>query len=214
MVAATIRREHHGRPTIALARRRRPQGGNVSAPRHVLRAPGGRGPAVRPRVAGIRSRPTTTGLARRRRAGHAQFIDHHLGTWSWARTPGIREALWERMFRSPSTGPQGMAIEAISAIDIAIWDILARRPGSRVQALGRTRTASVYASRLYATRPDAGRGDAGVPGPSRDGRAAVRLRTAAEAAPQRSWCDRGGFGARCGPGGTPTWAGTSATRSG
>jgi L-alanine-DL-glutamate epimerase-like enolase superfamily enzyme len=60
------------------------------------------------------------------------------------------------MFRSTiNYGRKGVVLEAISAIDIAIWDILGKATGQPVYNLlgGRTRERiPVYASRLYAHR--------------------------------------------------------------
>src|SRR5215212_9079377 len=65
------------------------------------------------------------------------------------------EMLWERMFReSINYGRKGMALEAISAIDIALWDIMGKATGQPVYNLlgGKTRERiRAYASRLYAT---------------------------------------------------------------
>ena len=64
------------------------------------------------------------------------------------------ETLWERMFRSTLYfGRKGTAIEALSAVDIALWDLMGKITGQPVYNLlgGRTRDKiRVYASRLYA----------------------------------------------------------------
>jgi L-alanine-DL-glutamate epimerase-like enolase superfamily enzyme len=88
--------------------------------------------------------------------GHALYtIDHHLKYVVLGQNPFDVEVLWERMFReSINYGRKGMAIEAISAIDIALWDIMGKALGQPVYNLlgGRTRERiRAYASRLYAT---------------------------------------------------------------
>jgi L-alanine-DL-glutamate epimerase-like enolase superfamily enzyme len=88
--------------------------------------------------------------------GHALYtIEHHLKYVVLNQSPFDVEMLWERMFRETiSFGRKGMAIEAISAIDIALWDILGKALGQPVYNLlgGRTRSKlRAYASRLYAT---------------------------------------------------------------
>ena len=64
------------------------------------------------------------------------------------------ELLWEKMFRGTlNYGRKGVVLEAISAIDIAIWDNLGKATGQPVYNLlgGKTRERiPVYASRLYA----------------------------------------------------------------
>jgi L-alanine-DL-glutamate epimerase-like enolase superfamily enzyme len=64
------------------------------------------------------------------------------------------EALWEKMFRSTiNYGRKGVVLEAISAVDIALWDIMGKAAAQPVYNLlgGRTRERiRVYASRLYA----------------------------------------------------------------
>jgi L-alanine-DL-glutamate epimerase-like enolase superfamily enzyme len=66
------------------------------------------------------------------------------------------ELLWEQMFRSTMNyGRKGVALEAISAVDIAIWDLMGKTTGQPVYNLlgGKTRDRiQVYASRLYAHR--------------------------------------------------------------
>ena len=66
------------------------------------------------------------------------------------------ETLWERMFRSTLYfGRKGTAVEALSAVDIALWDLMGKITGQPVYNLlgGRTREKiRVYASRLYANK--------------------------------------------------------------
>jgi L-rhamnonate dehydratase len=88
--------------------------------------------------------------------GHALYtIENHLKYVVLGQNPFDVEVLWERMFReSINYGRKGMAIEAISAIDIALWDIMGKATGQPVYNLlgGRTRERiRAYASRLYAT---------------------------------------------------------------
>lgn len=66
------------------------------------------------------------------------------------------ELMWELMYRSTiNIGRKGLILEAISGIDIAIWDILGKATGQPVYNLlgGRTRERiRAYASFLYADR--------------------------------------------------------------
>ena len=87
--------------------------------------------------------------------GHASVIEHHLKPTVINQSPFDVEILWERMFRETiSFGRKGITIEAISAIDVALWDIMGKATGQPVYNLlgGRTRSKiQAYASRLYAT---------------------------------------------------------------
>ena len=88
--------------------------------------------------------------------GNALYtIENHLKYVVLNQNPFDVEMLWERMFReSINYGRKGMAIEAISAIDIALWDIMGKATGQPVYNLlgGRTRQRiRAYASRMYAT---------------------------------------------------------------
>jgi L-alanine-DL-glutamate epimerase-like enolase superfamily enzyme len=88
--------------------------------------------------------------------GHARFtIENHLKYVVLNQNPFDVEVLWERMFReSINYGRKGMALEAISAIDIALWDVMGKATGQPVYNLlgGRTRDRiQAYASKLYAT---------------------------------------------------------------
>lgn len=69
------------------------------------------------------------------------------------------ERLWYRMYRgSIYYGRRGVAIQAISAIDIALWDICGKAYGQPVSVLlgGRWReSVRVYASTLFRPTPEA-----------------------------------------------------------
>lgn len=91
------------------------------------------------------------GLARRGAAAYARFIDEVLTPRLIGRDPADRRALWKAM-RAPLSGrPGGQIVEALSAIDIALWDIAGKAAGEPVHKLlggmGRTEVAA-YASSI------------------------------------------------------------------
>lgn len=86
----------------------------------------------------------------------AYVLDEHLKPLIVGHDPFQVELLWERMFRGTiNYGRKGLVLEAISAVDIALWDIMGKTTGQPVYNLlgGRTKARiPVYASRLYAHR--------------------------------------------------------------
>lgn len=86
----------------------------------------------------------------------AYILQHHLKPMLLGENPFDVEAIWEKMFRSTlNYGRKGVVLEAISAVDIALWDIMGKATGQPVYNLlgGRTREKiRVYGSRLYANR--------------------------------------------------------------
>ena len=82
-------------------------------------------------------------------------IRYHLEPLVLGQDPFDVERTWELMFRRTlNIGRKGLVLEAISAIDIALWDIMGKATGQPVYNLlgGRTRdTIRTYASQLYAT---------------------------------------------------------------
>ena len=88
-----------------------------------------------------------------------QIIDVYLKPILIGRDPWDSEALWQHMYRNTMAfGRKGIGMAAISAVDIALWDILgkaARQPVFRLLG-GRTKQKiPVYASRLYSQPLDA-----------------------------------------------------------
>lgn len=82
-----------------------------------------------------------------------QIIDIYLKPILMGRDPWDVEALWQHMYRNTMAfGRKGIGMAAISAVDIALWDVLGKATGQPVFRLlgGRTKAKiPVYASRLY-----------------------------------------------------------------
>jgi L-alanine-DL-glutamate epimerase-like enolase superfamily enzyme len=88
-----------------------------------------------------------------------QIIDQYLKPLLIGGDPFDTEFLWQLMFRrTMAFGRKGVGMVAISALDIALWDILGKATGQPVFRLlgGRTKPKiPVYASRLYSQELDA-----------------------------------------------------------
>ena len=81
------------------------------------------------------------------------IIDRHLSRFILGSSPFDYERIWDQTFRASVVyGRKGTAIEAISAIDIALWDLMgkvARQPVYKLLG-GKCREAmSLYASALH-----------------------------------------------------------------
>ena len=88
-----------------------------------------------------------------------QTIDLYLKPLLLGADPWNVEFLWQHMYRrTMAFGRKGIGMTAISAVDIALWDILGKASGQPVFRLlgGRTKPRiPVYASRLYSQPLDA-----------------------------------------------------------
>jgi L-rhamnonate dehydratase len=84
-----------------------------------------------------------------------QTIDLYLKSLLIGENPWDIEFLWQHMYRKTMAfGRKGIGMVAISALDIALWDLLGKSAKQPVYRLlgGRTKIRiPVYASRLYAT---------------------------------------------------------------
>lgn len=82
-----------------------------------------------------------------------QIVDLYLRPILMGRDPWDIEALWQHMYRNTiAFGRKGIGMAAISAVDIALWDVLGKAANQPVFRLlgGRTKEKiPVYASRLY-----------------------------------------------------------------
>jgi L-alanine-DL-glutamate epimerase-like enolase superfamily enzyme len=87
-----------------------------------------------------------------------QVIDLYLKPLLLGADPWDIEFLWQHMYRKTMAfGRKGIGMVAISAVDIALWDILGKSAKQPVYRLlgGRTKPKiPVYASRLYSTPLD------------------------------------------------------------
>jgi L-rhamnonate dehydratase len=81
------------------------------------------------------------------------IIDLHLKPLLMGQDPWEIERLWQRMYRNTMAfGRKGIAMVAISAVDLALWDLVGKAAKQPVYRLlgGRTKNRiPVYASRLY-----------------------------------------------------------------
>ncbi|MGF1525289.1 MAG: L-rhamnonate dehydratase [Candidatus Competibacterales bacterium] len=88
-----------------------------------------------------------------------QIVDHYLAPLVVGCDPFDYEYLWARMYRSTlAWGRKGIGMAAISAVDIALWDLMGKATGRPVFKLlgGRTKgRIPVYASKLYCRDVDA-----------------------------------------------------------
>ena len=92
-------------------------------------------------------------MPRWRRMVTKQLIDLHLAPLLIGQNPWDVEFLWQHMYRKTMAfGRKGVALVAITALDIALWDLMgkaAKQPCFRLLG-GRTKAQiPVYASRLY-----------------------------------------------------------------
>ena len=89
--------------------------------------------------------------------GHIAAVPliEHLAPFVIGRMPTDLELTWETMYRATiNFGRRGIVLHAISALDIALWDLLGKQLGQPVYNLlgGRVRKSMpAYASRLYGT---------------------------------------------------------------
>jgi len=86
-----------------------------------------------------------------------QVIDLYLKPILIGEDPWEMERLWQHMYRKTMAfGRKGIGMVAISAIDIALWDLVGKSAKQPVYRLlgGRTKARiPVYASRLYSVEP-------------------------------------------------------------
>lgn len=91
------------------------------------------------------------GLCRRGAAGYARFIEEALVPRLIGRDGADRRALWKAMRAALSGRPGGQIVEAIAAIDIALWDIAGKQANQPIHRLlggmGRKAVAA-YASSI------------------------------------------------------------------
>jgi len=85
----------------------------------------------------------------------AYIVEHHLARFLEGRDPAAVEKIWDQMyFATQYYGRKGLVVNAISGVDLALWDLLGRLRGEPVYQMlgGKVRDELVF----YATgsRPD------------------------------------------------------------
>lgn len=85
----------------------------------------------------------------------AYIVEHHLARFLEGRDPAAVEKIWDQMyFATQYYGRKGLVVNAISGVDLALWDLLGRLRGEPVYQMlgGKVREELVF----YATgsRPD------------------------------------------------------------
>ncbi len=94
----------------------------------------------------------------------APIVDNHLVRLLIGQNPTDVEGLWDRLYRATLPyGRKGCVLQAISAIDIALWDLWGKTTNQPVYELlgGPCRTqVPVYASALHPVGPDKVRDEA------------------------------------------------------
>lgn len=66
----------------------------------------------------------------------AYIVEHHLSRFVEGQDPRAVELIWDQMFRATiNYGRKGLPIQAISAVDLAIWDLLGKLRNEPVYAL-------------------------------------------------------------------------------
>ena len=85
----------------------------------------------------------------------AYIVEHHLARFLEGRDPAAVEKIWDQMYFSTQYyGRKGLVMNAISGVDLALWDLLGRLRGEPVYQLlgGKVRDELIF----YATgsRPD------------------------------------------------------------
>ncbi len=86
-------------------------------------------------------------------------IEHHFKPLLLGRDPFDVEVLWEEMYAlTQDAGQKGEVLDAISAIDVALWDLLGRTLGKPVHKLlggaHRTRVMAYASAQYYSRLPD------------------------------------------------------------
>jgi L-rhamnonate dehydratase len=89
----------------------------------------------------------------------AYIVEHHLSRFVEGQDPHNVELIWDQMFRgSVNYGRKGLVIQAISAVDLALWDVIGKIANKPVYQLlgGKTKDRlPVYAT---TARPDLAKG--------------------------------------------------------
>lgn len=83
------------------------------------------------------------------------IVEHHLSRFVEGQDPANVELMWDQMFRSTlNYGRKGLPIQALSAVDLALWDLLGKLRGAPVYALLGGKTKERLPVYCTTARPD------------------------------------------------------------
>ncbi|KAA0971180.1 mandelate racemase/muconate lactonizing enzyme family protein [Aureimonas fodinaquatilis] len=129
------------------------------------------------------------GLARYCPQSYAMLVEKLLAPQYIGKDPFEVESLWQRAFRSHSGKSGGMLMEAISAIDIALWDIMGKALNQPIHRLlgtcGRTEV-DAYASSISWNAED--KAAEQVEAATRQGFKMIKVKLGAPADDAIAWC--------------------------
>lgn len=86
------------------------------------------------------------------------IVEHHLSRFVEGQDPRNIELIWDQMFRATiNYGRKGLPVQALSAVDLALWDLLGKLRGEPVYMLLGGATKAVLPIYTTTSRPDVGK---------------------------------------------------------
>eukprot|EP00811_Abedinium_folium_P034257 NODE_7154_length_1603_cov_4.979675.p1 GENE.NODE_7154_length_1603_cov_4.979675~~NODE_7154_length_1603_cov_4.979675.p1 ORF type:complete len:468 (-),score=119.00 NODE_7154_length_1603_cov_4.979675:127-1530(-) len=86
------------------------------------------------------------------------IVEHHLSRFIEGQDPRNIELIWDQMFRATlNYGRKGLPIQAISAVDLALWDLLGKLRQEPVYMLLGGATKAILPMYTTSARPDVGK---------------------------------------------------------
>merc|ERR1719199_2381817 len=86
------------------------------------------------------------------------IVEHHLSRFIEGQDPRNIELMWDQMFRATiNYGRKGLPVQAISAVDLALWDLLGKLRGEPVYMLLGGATKAILPMYTTSSRPDIGK---------------------------------------------------------
>jgi len=85
------------------------------------------------------------------------IVEHHLSRFVEGQDPRNIELMWDQMFRATlNYGRKGLPVQALSAVDLALWDLLGKLRGEPVYMLLGGATKAILPMYTTTARPDVG----------------------------------------------------------
>jgi L-rhamnonate dehydratase len=86
------------------------------------------------------------------------IVENHLSRFVEGQDPRNIELMWDQMFRATiNYGRKGLPVQALSAVDLALWDLLGKLRGEPVYMLLGGATKAVLPIYTTSSRPDMGK---------------------------------------------------------